>query len=82
VARWGGATDPHGNEIDDASMIATHEDLLVTIAQDELEAFTNGLDELRRQGIAIQWVSTQELVRGDSIQIVMSLELVGDPSVP
>ena len=80
LGRWGGATDVNGAVIDDATMITPREDLLITIPQDQLPRFTNGIAQLRRQGIVIEFVPLDEaILPGETIQIAVTLELVEDP---
>ncbi len=79
LSYWGGATDVDGAEIESGTMSTSREDLLITIPEDELFAFTNGLQQLRRQGIDVQWDEQDRFVRGDTVNIAVTLELVADP---
>ena len=80
LGRWGGATDVNGAEIDHGSMSTSREDLLLTIPQSQLYAFSNGLQQLRRQGIDVQWDPPEGIVAGDKVvRVAVTLELVGDP---
>jgi negative regulator of sigma E activity len=80
LVRWGAATDVDGAEIQGGAMTSAREDLLVTIPQDELYAFTNGMQQLRRQGIDVQWDEGEGLVPGDAVvRVAVTLELVETP---